>query len=112
MNDATKTATAKHTHHHFGVGPSMMPQTLSLIHEKLRLFSTRTGRGSTAGRTSARMAGAAATAWSAPAINSVLLEQRSSATNHLGRPAAGASGAGPAAGFLRLYSRRLNGRSA
>ena len=37
VKQATKQATAKHHHHHTGVLPSMMPQILSVIQEKLRL---------------------------------------------------------------------------
>src|SRR3954466_9768785 len=58
VNEATKHARMKQTHHHAGVLPSMMPQILSVIHEKLRWFSTNTARGRMAGLTSRRMAGA------------------------------------------------------
>ncbi len=38
VNEAMKHARMKHHHHHTGVFPSMIPQILSVIHEKLRLF--------------------------------------------------------------------------
>ena len=53
VKEAMKQATRKQTHHQVGVLPSMIPQILSVIHEKLRLFSTRTARGRTAGLISA-----------------------------------------------------------
>src|SRR4051812_9840354 len=59
VNEAMKQATMKHAHHHAGVLPSMMPQILSVIHEKLRPCSTKVARGSTAGLTSRRIAGTA-----------------------------------------------------
>ena len=58
VNEATKQATTKHTHHQVGVLPSMIPQILSVIQPKLRLFSTSVARGSGVGLTSLRMAGA------------------------------------------------------
>ena len=51
-----KQATPKHHHHQAGVSPSTIPQILSLIQAKLRLFSTSGGRGSGAGLTSRRTA--------------------------------------------------------
>ena len=60
VKEATKQATPKHHHHQTGVLPSMMPQIFSVIHEKLRWWSTRMARGRTAGYTSPRMAGNAA----------------------------------------------------
>src|SRR5258708_37618449 len=65
VNEATSTATQKQYHHHAGVLPSIIPQILSVIHEKLRLFSTSTARGKTAGFTSVRIAarGAVCSAW-------------------------------------------------
>jgi hypothetical protein len=59
VKDATQHARTKQTHHQVGVLPSMMEHTFSVIHAKLRLFSTRTARGNTAGFTSLRIAGAA-----------------------------------------------------
>src|SRR5208283_3458765 len=63
-----KPATPKQIHHQRGVGPSMIPQILSEIQAKLRLFSTSTARGNAAGFTSSRMAGAATVASAASDI--------------------------------------------
>ena len=59
VKDATKQARMKQTHHQVGVLPSMIPQILSVIQPKLRLFSTSVARGKWAVLTSLRIAGAA-----------------------------------------------------
>jgi hypothetical protein len=82
VKDATKQARMKQTHHQVGVGPSMMPQILSVIQEKLRLLPTSTARGSTAGLTSCRIAGAGAADSTWAAISYVLRSEWSSVASY------------------------------